>query len=255
MAARSPKPDAATLDAVDLARSALQDDVGPDAVGDHLRSVVEAERVVTHYFAATQPGYGGWRWAVTVARASRAKQVTVSEIVLLPGDDAVVAPSWVPWAERVRGDDLSPGQLLPSPPDDPRLLPGYTGADADLAGDEDVEFVVRELGLGRSRVLSPEGRDDATDRWYEGEAGPDTPMAKSAPGRCVTCGFLLLLRGALGAAFGVCANGQAPRDGQVVAFDHGCGAHSERAAAIVGPREESDPASRTGALDTLTFDI
>ena len=29
-----------------------------------------------------------------------------------------------------------------------------------------------ELGIGRRRVLSPEGRDDATSRWLAGDTGP-----------------------------------------------------------------------------------
>jgi hypothetical protein len=254
MAARTPKPDPATLGAVETARAALVDDVGAVSVGDHLGAVTEDERVVTHYFAAVQPGYRGWRWAVTVVRASRSRDVTVSETVLLPGDEAIVAPAWVPWSERVRGDDLTPGQLLPTHPDDPRLLPGYTGADEIT--DEGVGFVVRELGLNRPRVLSPIGRDDATDRWYDGEAGPETPMARSAPGHCATCGFLVFLAGSLGSVFGVCANEQAPRDGMVVSFDHGCGAHSERAAAVLGLGRPTDPDEPQRApLDTLAYDI
>jgi Protein of unknown function (DUF3027) len=254
MPGRTPKPDAVTFAAVDAARAALLADVGSGSVGDHLRAVAEDERVVTHYFDAIQPGYRGWRWAVTLVRASRSKDVTVSEIVLLPGDEAIVAPAWVPWSERVRGDDLTPGQLLPTTPDDPRLLPGYTGADEIT--DEAVGFVIQELGLGRPRVLSPLGRDEATDRWYDGEAGPETPMAKSAPGHCASCGFLVLLAGSLGSVFGVCTNVQAPRDGQVVSLDHGCGAHSERAAAVLGlgRTQELDEPQRA-LLDTLAYDI
>ena len=84
-----------------------------------------------------------------------------------------------------------------------------------------------ELGLGRARVLSLEGRLDAAERWWDGEAGPDAPIAQKAPGRCVDCGFLVPLAGGLRQAFGVCANAVAPDDGRVVALAHGCGAHSE----------------------------
>jgi len=253
MSPRTPKADAACVSAVDLARSALVSDVAADAVGEHLGYEVEAERVVTHYFAARQPGYDGWRWAVAVARAARAKSVTVDEVLLLPGPDAVVAPEWVPWNERVTAEDLGPGDLLPAAPADPRLLPGYTGGD-EATEDDDVAWVVRELGLGRARVLSPDGRDDAADRWYEGDGGPETPMAQAAPGRCATCGFLVMLRGPLAGMFGVCANVQAPRDGQIVALDHGCGAHSEGAAALVGPVRPRREGPST-ALDTVAWDV
>lgn len=225
-ARRAPKVDPYCVDAVDLARAALVQVSGEDQVGEHLGYVAEADRVVTHSFACRLPGYVGWRWAVTVARASRARVVTVDESVLLPGEDALLAPEWLPWEERLRPDDLAPGSLLPAAPDDPRLLPGYTGADADPAESEAVRSVVDELGLGRERVLSAEGRDLAAQRWYDGAGGPRSPLAIAAPAPCSTCGFLLPLSGPLGAAFGVCANEMSPSDGGVVSYDHGCGAHS-----------------------------
>jgi hypothetical protein len=87
--------------------------------------------------------------------------------------------------------------------------------------------VAAELGLGRVRTLSVEGRDLAAERWYDGNAGPEAPLAQSAPDICSTCGFLLRIAGPLSEMFGVCANGNANDDGRVVSFDHGCGAHSE----------------------------
>lgn len=183
-------------EAIELARAAALEVAGA-TVGEHL--AVEAEpdagggHVATHSFAATDPAYVGWRWAVTVARADGADEVTVDEVVLLPGEAALLAPSWVPWSERVEPGDLGPGDLLPPTPDDPRLVPSYADVDAD-----ELPFDLhRELGLGRPRVLSLDGRADAAERWYEGGAGPDTPVAKAAPGRCRDCGFLVPLAGAL----------------------------------------------------------
>ncbi|MFL6110584.1 MAG: DUF3027 domain-containing protein, partial [Catenulispora sp.] len=85
----------------------------------------------------------------------------------------------------------------------------YIVADVDPL-DADAKTQVREvakdLGLGRVRTLSPEGRDLAAQRWYDGEQGPDVPLAQSAPGRCVGCGFMVRLAGPLSEMFGVCAN-------------------------------------------------
>jgi hypothetical protein len=218
--ARASKIDQVCAAAVDLARAAITEDVP----GAHVEAVAEGERVVTHYFESNLPGYRGWRWAVVVARAPRSKLVTVCEIVLLPGPDALTPPDWVPWEERVRPGDLGVGDLMPTPPDDDRLAPGYL-----LSDDPAVEDVVWELGLGRVRVLSREGRLDAAERWHEGEHGPQAAISVAAPpnARCVSCGFYLPLAGSMRAAFGVCANLYAPDDGQVVSADHGCGAHSE----------------------------
>jgi len=217
--------DALCAAAVDLARAAVVETVG-DVAGDHLGVVADGERLVTHSFASTERGYVGWRWAVTLARAPRAKNVTVSEISLLPGGDALVAPEWLPWSERLRPGDLGVGDMLATAPDDDRLVPGYTADDREVA-DPAVDAVAFELGLGRPRVMSRLGRLEAAERWYDGDRGPQAPIALSAPAHCGTCGFYLPLAGSLRAMFGACANEFAPDDARVVAADHGCGAHSE----------------------------
>lgn len=228
--ALDPGVDEPCLAAVELARAAAGEVAG-DAVGEHLGAAVDEQQVVTHLFATRDRGYVGWHWAVTVTRADGADEVTVDEVVLLPGDGALLAPPWVPYADRVRPEDLSPGDLLPPAPDDPRLVPAYADPDAGL---DDVAF---ELGLGRVRVLSLDGRADAAERWYDGDRGPRAPLARAAPARCADCGFLVRLGGSLRQLFGVCANGNAPDDGRVVSLDHGCGAHSEVLPAPVTPAE------------------
>ena len=115
--------DEACVEATDLARGAAEELAGPGNVGEHVGVQADDERVVTHLFACLDPAYVGWRWAVTVSRASRAKIVTVSEVVLLPGPESLLAPDWVPWSERVRPGDLGVGDLMPAAADDERLVP------------------------------------------------------------------------------------------------------------------------------------
>jgi hypothetical protein len=222
------------LAAVDVALAAAVDEVGAEMVGDHLGAVMEGERVATHSFTCLSPAYVGWRWSVTLARAPRAKTVTVDEVVLLPGSDALVAPEWVPWSERVRPGDLGPGDVLPTRADDPRLIAGYTGEDdlESVASLTPLQPGQWEIGLGRTRVLSLVGRDEAADRWIEGDFGPATPMARQATHECASCGFMLPMGGPLGQAFALCANDMSPADGRVVALAFGCGAHSEVEAEI-----------------------
>ncbi len=225
----SDQPDSVAARAVGLARQAIVDEVPETEVGEHLEVLAEGERVVTHLFACRRVGYTGWRWSVTLVRAYRQRSITVGEVVLIPGPEAIVAPEWVPYRERLQPGDLSPGDLLPVADDDPRLVPTYFFGDDPLDADEKAQIrtVAKDLGLGRVRTLSPEGRDEAAERWYDGDGGPDSPLAQSAPEPCSTCGFLLRLAGPLSETFGVCANGDANDDGRVVAFGHGCGAHSE----------------------------
>jgi hypothetical protein len=259
--------DEACADAVDLARSAANELAGPGQVGQHLGVQADGDRVVTHMFACLDPAYTGWRWAVTVARASRAKTVTVSETLLLPGPDSLLAPDWVPWRDRVRPGDVGIGDLLPASNDDERLVPtavleGDEGVlDWDDAAPWDAALPTidpppgsqltafpspdTDPGPRRSRVLSAIGRDETALRWYSGEHGPRSPLAHAAPGPCMTCGFLVRLNGPLGRVFGVCANEFAPDDGRVVSLDHGCGAHSEAAT----------PGAASPVIDELGYDL
>jgi hypothetical protein len=256
---KRPAPDAVCADAVDLARAALAETTPDATVGEHLGVEPDGERVVTHLFAAELPGYRGWRWGVTVMRASRGRTVTVGETVLLPGPEALLPPAWVPWTERLRPGDLGVGDLLPTDEDDPRLEPGWN-AGAISSGDDEVDdpdaaaglAVAVELDLVRPRVLSPIGVDDAVDRWQAGDHGPDAPMAQSAPAHCSACGFLLPLRGRLGHAFGLCANELSPSDGHVVALDFGCGAHSE---AVVVPTMADRPAPVVDEVGFETVEV
>jgi hypothetical protein len=123
---RTKEPDETCVQAVDLARAAAEEMAGPAGVGEHLGATADGDRVVTHLFTSLDPAYRGWCWAITVARASRSKHVTVSESLLLPGAEAILAPDWVPWRERLLPGDLRPGDLLPAAPDDARLVPMAT---------------------------------------------------------------------------------------------------------------------------------
>lgn len=214
--------------ALAIARSALLEDAGEAAVGEYLGVVVEADGLAVHGFACRLEGYRGWRWVVTLAQVP-GFEPTVCDAVLLPGDDAVIAPPWVPWSERIEPGDLGVGDVLPTSQTDLRLVPGYTGEGLLEPSDEDgvVTPTGWELGLGRVRVLSPFGRDEAAERWLDGEFGPTAAMARNASLQCSTCGFLVPMGGVFGQGFGVCANRFAPGDGRVVALDYGCGAHSE----------------------------
>jgi hypothetical protein len=222
---------------VPLALTAAQETADPGTVGAHLSVMAEGDRVVTHFFACEAKGYRGWRWAVTLSRAPRARTATVSEVVLLPGPDAVLAPAWVPWSERIAPGDLGVTDALPYRADDPYLDPGYA-----VTGEDDADVVaVWEFGLGRVRVLSREGRDAAATRWYLGDRGPASDEALGAAAPCSTCGYFVPVAGSLRQVFGVCANEWSPSDGRVVSADHGCGAHSETDVERAEPQPLPEP--------------
>jgi hypothetical protein len=261
---RTREPDEACAQAVPLARAAVEAVAGHGSVGSQVGMEAEQDRVVTHLFDCLSPAYQGWRWAVTVSRASRSKIVTVSESVLLPGPESILAPEWVPWRERLRPGDLGVGDILPTPADDERLVPAASlEGDDGLAGSEH-DTAAAEALIGpraspqpsepalvppQARVLSAIGRDDAALRWYISEHGPKSPLAHAAPGVCAGCGFFVPLGGPLGRIFGACANAYAPDDGRVVTVDHGCGGHSE-ALLPTGADTVSSP-----VIDELGYDL
>jgi hypothetical protein len=234
-------------DAVEVARAAVVQFSGAETVGDYLGVHYEDPAAATHRFLAHLPGYRGWQWEVVVAASPEADHVTISEVVLVPGPTALLAPAWVPWEQRVRPGDLGPGDLLATPPDDPRLVPGHTAS-----GDPQVDAAAAEVGLGRRQVMSRWGRADAAQRWHDGDHGPDSPMARSTKRVCRDCGFFLPLAGSLGAMFGVCGN-EMSADGHVVDCEYGCGAHSDTPAPAGAGSAGYDPYD-DGVLDVTAPD-
>lgn len=93
--------DPALLAAEPLARDALLEITTDAAVGPLTGSIVEGDGVLTLLFDCMMPGYPGWNWAATVARADADAAPTVLEVTLLPAEGAITAPEWVPWADRL----------------------------------------------------------------------------------------------------------------------------------------------------------
>lgn len=106
--ARKPKLDTILADAVDTARGALAEIAGAQEIGEHLGVTAEGERLVTHRFVSQKKGYQGWTWFATLARVPRAKakDLTVCEVGIIAGDDSLLAPAWVPWADRLAKEEI-----------------------------------------------------------------------------------------------------------------------------------------------------
>src|SRR6478735_5603885 len=148
---RTGKPDAFLAAAVDAARTAVEGIAPAEQIGRHLGAKSEGDRLVTHLFESKLPGYGGWQWYAVLTRNSRSKVVTVDELGLLPSEDSILAPEWVPWAERVRPEDAQP--------DD-----GHEDAEAEHRDESD--------HAGSLNAASPDAsQDDAADDDAPAESG------------------------------------------------------------------------------------
>lgn len=129
--------DPVLVDAVDLARDALAQITSPSSIGRHAGYTVEEEHVVSHRFACDLAGYPGWNWTVTVGRVDEASEPTVLEAELLPGDDALLAPDWVPWSERLAEYQASLEAARAEQADDADAAGASTDDEADDEDDLD----------------------------------------------------------------------------------------------------------------------
>ncbi len=84
----------------DLALSALREITPADTVGPAAGYTLEDGGVVSLRFHTRLSGYPGWFWTVSVAVVEDSEP-TVLEVELLPGEGALLAPDWVPWATRL----------------------------------------------------------------------------------------------------------------------------------------------------------
>lgn len=81
------------------ARAALETITPADTIGAVLSSE-ESDGIASVRFGSNLPGYIGWDWVASLAVDG--KSTTILETELLAGDDAIQAPDWVPWADRLR---------------------------------------------------------------------------------------------------------------------------------------------------------
>ncbi len=159
---RTGKPDAVLAAAVDFARNAVEGIAPAEQIGQHLGAKTEGDRVVTHLFESKLAGYQGWQWYAVLTRNSRSKVITVNELGLLPSEDSILAPEWVPWAERVRPEDAQDDDT----------------ADSAVAGNE--AAAIGATGDGITDDVVDAGAQD----WIDGEDsdGDDAPEPESDTG-------------------------------------------------------------------------
>ena len=84
----------------ELARRALTEITPDETIGAEADPVDDEPGVTSVRFATLLPGYPGWHWTVSVAHLD-GEEPSVLEAELMPGDGALLAPDWVPWADRL----------------------------------------------------------------------------------------------------------------------------------------------------------
>jgi hypothetical protein len=148
-----------------LARAAAVDYAESAKVGAFIEAVDEGDHSVTYLFASSIKGYQGWRWSVTLFEQD-ASNPTVSEVVLLPGEESILAPAWVPWSER-----LADWKALQVELEAQAAIEAAEAAEAEGEADEDEA----------EEESDAEGSDnwDETDESDDNEPGADSESADS----------------------------------------------------------------------------
>ncbi|WP_144873966.1 DUF3027 domain-containing protein [Microbacterium sp. 1.5R] len=176
------KPDAdeRLLDAHDLALSALGEITPASTVGPAAGYLVEDDGSVSLRFENRLAGYPGWYWTVTVARVDD-EDPTVLEIELLPGDGALLAPEWVPWAERLAEYRAHQAELAEQAAasaaaagvEEPADETGDDDSDDDLDDvDEDDDADLEDDSDGEDDLDDDEDDDDLDDDELASEPRP-----------------------------------------------------------------------------------
>ncbi|MBW3091552.1 DUF3027 domain-containing protein [Bifidobacterium sp. 82T10] len=161
-----------TIDPVQLARDvAIEAAEGEAAlVGPFVASSDLGDHVTDFRFACLLKGYEGWQWTVTLFHDEETERWTVNESTLVPTEDALRPPAWVPWKDRLEPTDLSVTDSIGTDPDDPRIEEGFrrtepvaAAASQDAPADD----------------AAPAGGSDAADAAAsdDGPAAADVPVA------------------------------------------------------------------------------
>ena len=177
--------DAVSTAAVDVAHAALLE-ITPEAnVGAFVSEETNDEGVSTILFASSMLGYPDWFWTVSVAQLPD-EQPTVLEAELLPGEGALIAPDWVPWADRLEDYKaaqaaIAAGELAAGDPgdgsDDDDEEDDDEHGDDDLGDDPDdgIDFESDDALAG---MPAPVGVDEQDEPDAEpDEDGPEPPAA------------------------------------------------------------------------------
>jgi DUF3027 family protein len=129
---------AAVSSAVDVARAALLEITPESDIGALASEQTDGDGVTTVRFASAMLGYPDWFWTVSVAQLpavdGHPEQPTVLEAELLPGEGSLVAPDWVPWADRLEDYKAAQAAIAAG-----ELAAGGADADDDDSDDDDID--------------------------------------------------------------------------------------------------------------------
>ena len=129
------------LDPKELAyKVALESSECANAVGNFVSAIDLGDNVTDFRFESTMRGYEGWQWSVTLYHDEELDKWTVNESTLIPTDDSLLPPKWIPWKDRLQPSDLSVTDSIGTPEDDSRLENGLSIEDIESSDEFKREY-------------------------------------------------------------------------------------------------------------------
>ncbi|WP_144721350.1 DUF3027 domain-containing protein [Agrococcus jejuensis] len=159
-----------SAEALRLAESAL-DEIAPAGGVGEVVDAVDEQGVLALRYRSQLGGYPDWLWTVTLATDDEGVQ-TVLEVALLPGEGSLIAPEWVPWADRL-ADYLAAKESAAADDEDADDESDDDDSDEDDESDDDHGFD----DFDESDLASD---DDADDGLEVDDAAPDDADGETA---------------------------------------------------------------------------
>mgnify|MGYP000638835392 CR=1 FL=1 len=144
----------ASIDPKDAARAmAVEAAEDENGVGEFVEAIDAGDGITDYRFVSLMRGYEGWQWSVTMFHDVERDTWTVNESTLIPMEQALRPPEWIPWKDRLLPTDLSVTDSIGTDPDDPRLEEGFRATAEAETGDTRVSDA-RDVEAAGSRARS-----------------------------------------------------------------------------------------------------
>jgi hypothetical protein len=152
---------------IEIARQALLEITPKATIGSLLSDNPTGEGVATLRFEARMSGYPGWEWNVSLAEVE-GEEPTVLEAELVPGNGALLAPDWVPWADRMDEWRAAQAAAAEAASEADAALEGESDADDEDDEDDDLDEDDESDDDLDEDDFDDEDDDDLGDDVYDG---------------------------------------------------------------------------------------
>lgn len=167
------------LNPQDLAyKNAVETSERDDAVGDFVTAIDLGDNVTDYRFECTMRGYEGWQWSVTLYHDEEAERWTINESTLVPTEDSLLPPVWIPWKDRLKPSDLSVTDSIGTEENDSRLENGVSEVEDKSELEDKSENSDSESS--ENNVTSENTSADTADANEANEASKANEAAKSS---------------------------------------------------------------------------